>query len=351
MNDVAAHARVSLKTVSRVVNGIATVAPELTERVQASMKQLGYRRNNLAASLRAGHASRTIGLITADLSNSFYATLSSAIVRAVRAQGFQVIMASSEEDPALERTLALELCQRRVMGLIIVPTDASHGYLREEIELGIPVVFLDRPGVGISADEVLADNRGGAEAAIAQLVSAGHRRIGFLFDSLDIYTMRERLAGARAALKLAGVTIDDALVATNIHAPEHAAAAISNMLALDNPPTAVLCGNNRSTVGAVEEIWRQNAGIEVSGFDDFEMSRLLPRTVTTVSSDTVALGTTAAAQLMARIDGDTSAPRRTLLPTHLVKRGGWATAAQDRRESTSTESDCTERGISSHKPT
>lgn len=324
MNDVAAHARVSLKTVSRVANGIETVAPDLAERVQASMKTLGYRRNHLAASLRAGHASRTIGLITADLSNSFYATLSSAIVRAVSTRGFQVIMASSEEDPTLERTLALELCQRRVMGLIIVPTDTSHEYLREEMELGIPVVFLDRPGVGISADEVLVDNRGGAEAAIAHLVDAGHRRIGFLFDSLDIYTMRERLAGARAALKLAGVTIDDALVVTDIHLPEHASSAIAHMLALADPPTAILCGNNRSTVGAVEEIWRQSADIEVAGFDDFEMSRLLPRTVTTVGSDIVALGTTAAEQLIARIDGDSSAPRRTLLPAHLVERGGWA---------------------------
>lgn len=326
MNDVAAHAGVSLKTVSRVVNGIATVAPELTERVQASMEQLGYRRNSLAANLRAGDTWQTIGLITADLSNSFYATLSSAIVRAVSARGFQVIMASSEEDPVLERALTLDLCQRRVMGLVIVPTNASHEYLRQEVELGIPVVFVDRPGVDLDADEVLADNRGGAARVIAQLVSGGHRRIGFLFDSLEIYTMRERLAGARAALDLAGISLDDDLVVTDIHAPEHASAAISAMLKLAEPPTAVLCGNNRSTVGAVEEIWRRGANIDVAGFDDFEMSRILPRPVLTVSSDTIALGTAAAERLMARIDGDSSPARRTLLPTSLVSRGGWSPA-------------------------
>lgn len=324
MNDVAAHAGVSLKTVSRVVNGIATVAPALADRVDASVKQLGYRRNSLAANLRAGDSSQTIGLITADLSNSFYATLSSAVVRTVGARGYQVIMASSEEDPDLERTLALDLCQRRVKGLIIVPTNASHEYLRHEVELGIPIVFLDRPGVDLSADEVLVDNRGGAERAISHLVEAGHRRIGILFDSLEIYTMRERLAGARAALELAGIPFNDSLVATNIHAPEHAAEAISAMLSLAKPPTAVLCGNNRSTVGAVEEIWRRRVNIEVAGFDDFEMSRLLPRPVMTVSSDTVALGASAADRLMARIDGDFSSARRTLLPTHLVSRGGWS---------------------------
>jgi len=326
MNDVAAHAGVSLKTVSRVVNGIATVAPELASKVQVSITQLGYRHNSLAANLRAGGASQTIGLITADLSNSFYATLSSAIVREASAHGYQVIMASSEEDPARERALALDLCQRRVRGLVIVPTNASHEYLREEVELGIPVVFLDRPGVNISADEILADNRGGAELAIAHLVQGGHRRIGFLFDSLEIYTMAERLAGARAALEAANIDFDDALVATNIHAPENASRAISEMLKLADPPTAVLCGNNRSTVGAVEEIWRSGADIEVAGFDDFEMSRLLPRPVATVSNDTVALGTTAAQRLIARIEGDSSATHRTLLPSHLVSRGGWSAA-------------------------
>jgi len=328
MNDVAAHAGVSLKTVSRVVNGVATVDPELASKVQGSITQLGYRHNSLAANLRAGGASQTIGLITADLSNSFYATLSSAIVREASARGYQVIMASSEEDPDLERTLALDLCQRRVRGLVIVPTNASHEYLRKEVELGIPVVFVDRPGVDISADEILADNRGGAELAIANLVNSGHRRIGFLFDSLEIYTMRERLTGARAALELARIEFDDALLATNIHAPEDASAAISAMLDLAEPPTAVLCGNNRSTVGAVEEIWRRGADIEVSGFDDFEMSRLLPRPVATVSSDTVALGTTAAERLISRIEGDTGSPRRTLLPSHLVSRGGWSIAGQ-----------------------
>lgn len=327
MNDVAAHAGVSLKTVSRVVNGITTVSPALAERVHVSVKQLGFRRNGLAADLRAGDSSQTIGLITADLSNSFYATLSSAIVRAVSARGYQVVMASSEENPDLERTLALDLCQRRVKGLIIVPTNASHEYLRHEVELGIPVVFLDRPGVDLNADEVLADNRGGAERAMSHLISAGHRRIGLLFDSLEIYTMRERLAGARAALEVAEIPFSDDLIATNVHAPEHAAKALSAMLSLAEPPTAVLCGNNRSTVGAVEEIWRRSANIEVAGFDDFEMSRLLPRPVMTVSSDTVALGTSAAECLMARIDGDSSSTRRKLLPTYLVSRGGWSASS------------------------
>lgn len=322
MNDVAASAGVSLKTVSRVVNGVETVDPALTKKVLASIRKLGFRRNEMAASLRAGGETKTIGFITADLSNVFYATLSSAIVTLARRRGFQVIMASSEEDPEIERALALNLCQRQVDGLLIIPTDASHSYLQKEIDLGIPIVFVDRSGSGIQADTILIDNRAGGRKAIESLVKAGHRRIGLLLDSLEIFTMRERLAGAQEALNAAGILMDPALMAKNVHSPSDAIKVMSQMCNLPEPPTAILCGNNRSTVGAVEELWRRQVKIDVIGFDDFEMSWMLPQRVTIVDYDTAVLGTLAAERLFARINGDTSAPTETLLPIHLVSRGG-----------------------------
>lgn len=322
MNDVAADAGVSLKTVSRVVNNVTTVDSALAERVSASIRKLGFRRNGVAASLRAGGPTRTIGLITADLSNSFYMALASAVAAAARARGFQVIMASSEEDPEIERGLVLDLCQRRVSGLIIVPTGADHRYLREEMELGVCVVFVDRPGSGIAADQIMLDNRGGARAAIEYLVEAGHRRIDLVMDSLSIYTMRERYAGARDALAAAGISEDSSLLAEEVHTPGEAAHAVRAMLERAEPPTAVLCGNNRATIGAVQALWRANTNIELVGFDDFEMAGLLPMPVTVVDYDTAAMGTRAAERLFERIDGTAAATVTQLLPTRLVARGG-----------------------------
>ncbi|WP_294181870.1 LacI family DNA-binding transcriptional regulator [uncultured Schumannella sp.] len=189
MMDVAADAGVSLQTVSRVVNQVATVDPALTKKVFESIRKLGFRRNDVAASLRSGTETKTIGLITADLANAFYSTLSSAIAAVLREREVHVIIPSSEQDVEVERSTALDLCQRRVSGLI-----------KAEVDLGIPVDFVDRPGIGLSSDAILVDNRGGAVAAAEQLVSAGHRRIGVLLDSLDIFTMRERLAGLTAAV-------------------------------------------------------------------------------------------------------------------------------------------------------
>ncbi|MDM4762062.1 LacI family DNA-binding transcriptional regulator [Galbitalea sp. SE-J8] len=319
MVDVAADAGVSLKTVSRVINLVPTVDPALAERVQASMERLGFRRNMVAANLRAGK-SDLIGLVTADLSNAFYTTIASGVSRVAVENGYQVMMASSEESADTERTLALDLCQRRAGGLLVVPTRADHAYLAAEIRLGTPVVFIDRPAEGLEADAVLIDNRGGAAAAIADLVARGHRRIGLLLDALAIFTMTERLEGARAAFAEAGLEAD--IIVTDLHRPAQAAEAASALLASADPPTALFCANNRITVGAVEAILRAGSAVDVAGFDDFEVSHLLPFEVLIVDYDTRALGERAAELLLRRMDGDDSPLERVLLPTELVRRGG-----------------------------
>lgn len=323
MKDVASHAGVSLKTVSRVVNNVSTVDPVLTEKVLTSIRALGFRRNGVAASLRSGSGIKTIGLVTADLSNVFYTTLSSSVAAVARERGYQVIMASSEEQPELEQSLTLDLCQRQVSGLLVVPTNADHSYLESEMDLGIPVVFVDRPGNGVDADAILIDNRGGARAAVQRLVDAGHRRIGTVMDSLSIYSIRERMRGVEDALEAAGVrSRPDELIAADIHSPHEARRAVARMMDLAEPPTAIFCGNNRSTIGTVEELWRRGSTVEVSGFDDFEMSRLLPQSVTIVDYDTARLGVLAAERLFDRIDDASLPSRDRFLPTHLVSRGG-----------------------------
>ncbi len=326
MRDVAADAGVSLKTVSRVVNGVASVDPDLTERVRTSIASLGYKRNDVAASLRSGRPSNTIGLITADLSNSFYSRLSEVISTVAREHGSQVIMASSQESAEQERVIALDLCERRVAGLIIVPTISDHGYLRDEIDRGIPVVFLDRPGKGIEADAVVIDNRGGGRAAIGTLLASGHRTIAVLVDSLRIYTMQQRLLGVRDGLAEAGLSLPPEYVVEGIHSPDDALAAVQALLRLPEPPTAILCGNNRSTIGAVEALGRAGRDVEGVGFDDFELARLLPRPVTIVDYDVDGMGRLAATRLFSRIEGDTSVIRQELLPTRLRARGGWPQA-------------------------
>src|SRR6266480_1243863 len=198
MRDVAALAGVSLKTVSRVVNGATTVDAGLTARVRRAAAQLNYRHNMTASNLRRGdRRSFMIGLMLEDMANPYSSVIYRAVEDAARARGVGVLAGSLDEDPARERELAATLVARRVDGLIIVPAGREHSYLRGEQDMGTAVVFVDRPPLLLGADAVMADNTAGAAAATAHLVRAGHRRIAFLGDLTTIATAADRYAGYR----------------------------------------------------------------------------------------------------------------------------------------------------------
>jgi len=321
MKDVAVAAGVSLKTVSRVVNAAPNVDAELADRVSRAIARLGYRRNDLASSLRAGRSTSTIALIVEDLGNAFYSTIARAVAQVAREHDTLLLTSSLEEDAEEEEKLIHELCRRRVDGLLVVPAGTDHSYLRAEIEMGIAAVFLDRPPVGLDADTVLIDNQGGARSAVEHLIGLGHERIGVLLDSPAIYTARQRLEGVLAAFAASTVAFDERLVRDGLHEPGLAADAAAALLDGPTPPTAFFCGNNRITIGALTELIRRDVEAEVVGFDDFESSGLLPRRFTVVTYDNRELGRLGAQLLFERIDGSRTPPVRAVLPTRLEARG------------------------------
>ncbi len=321
MVDVARSAGVSLKTVSRVVNNEPAVAPPLVDRVLAAIAELGFRRNDIARNLRSPRMNATIGLLIEEIANPFYAAIASVAAETAAAHDSVLITASSEEDPERERELLLDFASRRVDGLLVVPAGQDHSFLRGEIEMGTPVVFLDRPPGRLLADTVLLDNQGGSRLGVGRLLAAGHRRIGVLLDSLSVYTMHERLTGALAEFSAAGVRYDEALIRDGVKGPEDAARVISEMLSLADPPTAFFCTNNRITVGALQELYRRGSDAALLGFDDFELSHLMPRPLTVIAYDARELGRIAAELLFKRIGGDESWPTTTIVPTHLIERG------------------------------
>ena len=321
MSDVARLAGVSIKTVSRVVNDEPGVHADTTGRVVAAIERLGFRRNVGALNLRRGSSTGTIGLVLEDVGNPFYSGLTRAVEEVARSFGRLVLTGSSDEDAARERELALEFCARSVEGLIVVPAGSRHGYLMPEIASGTPVVFVDRPPGDVLADTVLVDNIEGASAAVAHLASYGHRRVAFLGDTPTIYTATERLQGFREGCAKAGIRYDEKLVAMGPHTAAGVAAAMRRMLGGRAPATAVLTGNNRITVHVLRAIAGSRNRPALLGFDDFELADLLDPAVSVVALDPGTLGKAAAEVLFARLDGDTSPPRRLVLPVQLVPRG------------------------------
>ncbi|HEY0480073.1 MAG TPA: LacI family DNA-binding transcriptional regulator [Kofleriaceae bacterium] len=321
MIDVARRARVALKTVSRVVNGEPGVAADTTARVRAAIEALSFRRHDGAAHLRSGSTTASLGVVLMDVADPFYSALTRAVEEVAIRHGFLVFAGSSDEDVVRERQLAQALCARRVDGLLVVPAGTDQRYLRADITAGTPVVFVDRPGVGVSADAVLVDNAGGVRAAVEHLAAHGHHRIAFLGDNPAIYTARERLRGftqGMAAIRRAPAR----LVEMGPHTPQSVRAALTRFRSERHPATALVTGNNRITVLVLRALavmrgWRP----ALIGFDDLELADLLRPSLTVIEQDASALGRTAAELLFARIAGDRRPIQRVVLPTRLVARG------------------------------
>jgi LacI family transcriptional regulator len=320
MVDVARLAGVSLKTVSRAINAEPGVSRATLEKVRAAATQLRYERNDLAASLRHGDRSNTIGLVIEDVANPFYAAIAKAVEDSVRERQCLLITASAGEDPAREREIVSALLRRRVDAVLIVPAGTDHRYL-EANGLAGRAVFLDRPPARVGADAVLIANAHGARLAVEHLLAGGHRRIAFIGDDRRLFTASERLVGYRAALDGAGLPIDPDLVSMGNSTSRAALDAITRALALPRArrPTAVLAGNNRCTIGVLQGLDAHRRRVALVGFDDFELAELLE--VTVIRTDPYRIGSLAAELALARIDGDQSAPRRVVLDVELVARG------------------------------
>jgi LacI family transcriptional regulator len=320
MKDVAARAGVGLKTVSRVVNGEAGVTPDTTQRVQAAIDALGFRRNDSARILRKGRTA-SIGLVLEDLGDPFYSSLSRAVEEVARENGSLLFTGSSDEDPERERELTLAFCARRVDGLVIVPTSFDHRYLAPEMEAGIASVFVDRPAERIDADAVLIDNADGVRQGVTHLIRHGHRRIAFIGDQPRIHTAAERLRGYRETMLDAGLPVDEAWISMGSTAPERVRAELTRMTEGPDPVTALFSGNNRVTVTALRVLAAAPRPMALVGFDDFELADLLSPGVTVVAQDPARLGRTAAELLFRRLEGEPGPAHRIELRGRLIARG------------------------------
>lgn len=330
LREVALLARVSPKTVSRVVNGEPGVSPAKVAAVDRAIQQLGYRPNFAASSLRrADGRTRAIAAILEDVANPFSAAVHRALEDAAREQGVLVIAASIDEDPSRERALVRAFTSRRAEALVIAPATSDQTYLAPEQASGTPIVFIDRAPVGIASDAVIVDNHAGSVAAVSHLAGRGHRRIAYLGDLQQIPTARLRQLGYAAALAALGVTVEPNLARTDLHTETEAERATLALLDSADPPTALFTAQNNITIGAIRALYRRGMQHRVAlvGFDDIPLADILSPGISVVAQDPAAIGAAAADLVFRRLAGDSSPPHTHVIPTTLHARGSGEIAA------------------------
>jgi LacI family transcriptional regulator len=325
IKDVARLSGVSSMTVSRVINGSERVSPETRQRVERAIAELGYVPSRLARGL-IRQKTGTLALIVPDVANPFFTLIVRGAEDVARRAGYRMILADTRADLTIERDVIEEMLAHRVDGIVIAPvSDRSKGHLQRLARYGVEFVLIDRTVSGIESDVVTGDNVGGARRLVEHLISLGHRRIGFITESDDVSTARDRRQAYEAALAAAGLSYDPSLIVRSTVDPPGGFEGMRRLLELDEPPTAVFTVNNLVALGAIEAVRAHELevpdDIALVCFDDIEYASRLYPFLTVMAQPAETLGTLGTQLLLERIEGRApEQPRVVVLPAQFVVR-------------------------------
>ena len=339
IREVAAHAGVSVGTVSNVLNRPDIVAEPTRSRVRAAIEQLGFIRNESARQLRAGR-SRTIGLVVLDVANPFFTDVARGVEDEASESGLAVILCNSDDQQTKETHYLELLEEHRVQGILITPVSADDDRLARLQQRGTPVVLVDsrsptRGQCSVSVDDVL-----GGELAVSHLLEDGHTRIAFVGGPLSIRQVADRRDGALRALDRAGASPDDLHMietpALNVAAGQWAGAAIAELPAARRP-SAVFCANDLLALGVLQEMTAQRIrvpdSISLIGYDDIDFAAAAAVPLSSVRQPRQLLGRTAAQLLLDEALGEGAHQHRQVVfePELVVRQSSRAKPRRSRR--------------------
>ncbi|MER5320698.1 LacI family DNA-binding transcriptional regulator [Streptosporangium roseum] len=321
IKDVAAHAGVSVATVSRVLNDNPSVTEETRTRVYAAMRELSYVPNAVARSLRT-EATKTLGLIIGDIVNPFFAELARAVEDAARAAGYTVIIGNADERAEEQDHYVRTLLEQRVDGLLICPTAEVTPLVEEVARAGGPLVFLDRTLPGVHVPSVRADGTDAIRALVAHLRQLGHRRIAFISGPARLSTGRERTGAFLAAMAEHDLEVHPEYVQAGDFRSGSGRALTAKLLDLPAPPQVIFAGDNLMTLGALDEIrargLRIPEDVALASFDDVPWFPHVNPPITAISQPAAELGKRGVRVILDRLGGRPA--ESVALPAVLVVR-------------------------------
>ncbi|HLT61639.1 MAG TPA: LacI family DNA-binding transcriptional regulator [Microlunatus sp.] len=329
IKDVATAAGVSPSTVSNLLNGRAhRMLPETRQRIEQTIKDLGYRPNRAARQLRTGR-SQVVGLVVPSVGNPYWGAFARHLESAALAEGYHVLLCNSERDPDREHRYIAELLSDGVFGIVLCSALPSLEHVLPLVDQGLQLVAFDRKAQAGDPDSLVSitvDNAIGGELAGDHLAALGHRRVAFVSGALRSVNRQERLRGFLNALDRAGIRERDVLRWTgdgddqlgDVEAAQLGRQAADELLSgRRRRPTAIFAINDMTALGVCRAV--RDAGLEVGqdvsviGFDDIVLAELSSPPLTTVRQPLSELATAAFAELRLRLEDAAPRPGRSLL--------------------------------------
>jgi DNA-binding LacI/PurR family transcriptional regulator len=321
---VAALAKVSIATVSRTINGSPAVSDRLTKRVWQAIEQLNYFPNTHARSLVSGR-SRILGIIVENITNPFFPELIQNFEEVAVAHGYEILVSSSNSDPAILTTCVRRMLERKVEGVAVMTFGEEEPVLDQLTHRDIPMVLAEFKLDDPKTSTILLDYTTGVRSAVHHLMALGHRKIGFLAGPHKLHSAITRENDFRTAMNEAGLPLDPAWCIECDHTLRGGVAGFERLWALPDRPTAIMCSNDMTAIGVLRAAYmgalRVPQDLSVVGLDDIDFAEFTLPPLTTIRLSRADLARAAFEALQDQAEASPKMRREFLVSTSLVVRG------------------------------
>jgi DNA-binding LacI/PurR family transcriptional regulator len=322
---VARAANVSIATVSRTINGVSTVNPDIAERVWGVIDQLGYSPNTQARALVSGR-SRIFGLIVSEITNPFFPELIQGFEDVAVEHGYEILVSSTNNDPKRMSHCIRRMLERKVEGVAVMTFGIEEPLLTQMARRRVPLVFIDvgpkQPGTSV----LKVDYHHGIHQGVQHLAALGHKDIAFISGPPRLHSARSRQLAFTTSLKECGITPNQKWIFKGDHTMEGGIAAMQDLLGNKKMPTAVMCSNDMTAIGVLHRLYRAGLRVpddfSVIGFDNIHIAEVTIPPLTTVEMSRLDLARAAVTALREQVESlDVSAKKSEFhISTNLIVR-------------------------------
>ena len=282
---VASAAGVSVATVSRVVNKVPTVDAQLRKKVWEVVHKLGYVPNIQARALVSGH-SKMLGVIISDITNPFFPELLQGFEDKAIDVGYEALIGSTNYDLQRMEHCVKRMLERQVEGVAVMTFGIEEPLLERLSSEGIPMVFIDVAPQKENVSIIHVNYDQGIREAVQHLAALGHRRIGYITGPHRLHSANARLTAFLSAAERVGIRVPEICIFHGDHTVEGGSRGVEHLLSIKQPPTAIMCSNDVSALGAMHAISRAGlsipSDISLIGFDDIQITEYLQPPLTTI---------------------------------------------------------------------
>ena len=331
IREIAKRAKVSTATVSRAINRVPTVDPQLAKRVWRVVEELGYYPNTQARALVSGKT-RIFGLIVSEITNPFFPEIVQSFEDIAVQHNYEILLTSTVHDPKRMEMSVRRMLERRVEGVAILTFGMEEALLEGLRFRKVPLVFVDVAPPVARISNIKINYGRGIRQAVQHLAALRHEQIAFVTGPLNLRSAKARKDAFEESLREIGMRLDPELVVEGDHTMEGGIRALARLVELPNRPTAIMCSNDLTAIGVMREAYEYGIPIpqqlSVVGFDDVRMAQFMTPPLTTIQMSQTELARLAFKALLTEVERETPAERGTEyeLDTDLVLRKSTALA-------------------------